>query len=170
MENIEKIAELFAILKESNGTLGKKVSQKMFYFFERKGINLNLKYGIYYYGPYSSKLDNAMHLLEAEEYITIDTSGLTHTIEMGSNKLAKEYLSDSEKEVASQIVYWFSSKSAFELEALATMDYVATSILPKGASDQLIIDKFKQIKESKFDDSLIHKTLKELKNYGLIAG
>ena len=61
---------------------GKKAAQKMFYFFERKGIDLNLRYGIHYYGPYSAKLDNTLHILESEDYIDINTSSSTHVISM----------------------------------------------------------------------------------------
>ena len=76
MANIRKYAQLFDLIHNSfdGAQLGKKVSQKMFYFFERKGIALNLRYGIHYYGPYSSKLDNTLHVLESEDYIKINTN------------------------------------------------------------------------------------------------
>lgn len=170
MNNLIKYAELFKMLcnKYNKDELGKKVTQKIFYFFERNGINLNLKYGIHYYGPYSAKLDDAMHVLESEDYISIDITGATHIISSGSTEIEKSDLTEKEKEIAESVLEEFVTKSSYELEALATMDYVATSILPSEASEVDIIEKFKEIKGNKFDDETIRETLKILKNLKLI--
>ena len=78
----EKHAYLFELIcnKFDGAELGKKAAQKLFYFFERQGITLNLRYGIHYYGPYSEKLDNIMYYLESENVINIDDSGRTPAI------------------------------------------------------------------------------------------
>ena len=102
MKNIKEFAKLFEIIcvKFDGAPIGKKVVQKLFYFFERKGIQLNLRYGIHFYGPYSSKLDNMMHILESEDYISINTEGHTHIVSIG--KVAEDCpsLLDHEKDYA----------------------------------------------------------------------
>lgn len=172
MENIKKYAELFGLLCENfKGAqcLGKKASQKMFYFFEREGISLNLRYGIHFYGPYSAKLDNVMHILESEDYISIDTSKTTHEISLGTERVEESMLSQEEKKTAASVIESFAHKTPLELEVLTTMDYIANSILPEHVSDEERKQKFKEIKGTKFNDSAIDEALTELKGLGLIA-
>lgn len=172
MENICKYAELFKIICDNfNGSehLGKKVCQKLFYFFEREGLHLNLRYGIHYYGPYSSKLDDTMHILEGEEYINIDTSNTTHVISVGKTSVNDESLTEDDIKIANDVLSKFGTKSPMELEALATMDYVANNILTSNASDEEIICKFKEIKSNKFNEIIIQNTLSELKSFGFIC-
>lgn len=171
MDNLLKYAELFQILCEgfTGGELGKKATQKMFYFFERKGIKLNLKYGIHYYGPYSSRLDNLMHILESEDYLSIDTRGATHKISLGNEHLKNSILSESEKETAKLVIKNFANRTPMELEALTTMDFIANSIFDKHYSKESLIKKFKEIKGAKFNDSTIEKTLQDLNKLNFIC-
>ena len=169
MENIIKYAELFDLLCENfdGAELGKKASQKMFYFFERKGINLNLRYGIHYYGPYSAKLDNILHILESEEYISIDTTGTTHVISKGTTDISSNGLTQEEHNNAQFVIKNFSHKSPLELEALATMDFVANYM--NCNSKKEIVSTFKEIKGEKFDSKIIEKTYDILTNLDLIS-
>ena len=171
MSQYERYAKIIEILssKFDGADFGKKVTQKMFYFFGRKGMPLNLRYGIHYYGPYSSKLDNILHVLESYDYININTSEMTHIISVGSRKADENALDTEQRKIVEQVICEFAHKSPSELEALATMDYVANAILPEGASDQKIIDKFVEIKGSKFPRGVLRKTLAELKTLKYIA-
>ena len=171
MSNTEKCAELFQMLcKQSdlvNG-LGKKVTQKMFYFFERKGLKLNLRYGIHFYGPYSSKLDNVMHLLESEDILSIDYSGVKHIISMGSEEVTSNELDDSERRIANEVIDTFFCRTASDLEALATMDFISHSILGESATRSDVINKFKEIKGNKFSDDTVERSFDELVKLGYI--
>lgn len=173
MDKMERTALLFEMLcdkYDGANALGKKAAQKMFYFFERLGIDLNLRYGIHFYGPYSAKLDDEMYELASEGYISINTNGPTHIISRGSLTVEKkDVLSDEEKKIVESVMEAFEHKSPLDLEALSTMDYIANSILQQGASDEEIISKFKEIKGTKFEDTVIEKTLEELKQLKLIA-
>lgn len=170
MKNLGKIADLFTILckKYDNEELGKKVTQKMFYFFERKGIDLNLRYGIHFYGPYSSKLDDIMYYLDVMGIISIDTSGRTHKISLGNTPNEDHGLTESEKETAQSVLNTFFGKTPYELEALATMDYVANSLLKGNYTDEMIVSKFKEIKGDKFDQNIIADSIAELKKDGFL--
>ena len=172
MGNLEKTALLFQMLcdrYDGADALGKKAGQKMFYFFERFGVDLKLRYGIHFYGPYSSKLDDMMYQLDCQGYINIDISGHTHTITGGNQKITEELLTPEEKDVVECVLQTFEHKTPMELEALSTMDYVANSLLHKGVTDEEIIAKFKQIKNTKFDQNTIDNCLRELKEMKLIA-
>ena len=169
MENKEKMIELFSMIctQFDGAPLGKKVTQKIFYFFERKGIKLNLKYGIHFYGPYSSKLDTAIHVLESDDYLNVDTSGMTHIISLKNNCNVKNVLSPDERTIANSVIKLFAHKSPLELEALATMDYVANVMLNHPNKSQ-IIDSFKTIKGKKFSDEMIDLAFNELEKDKLI--
>lgn len=172
MSRTEKAAILFEMLCDQYDgaeVLGKKAAQKMFYFFEREGIDLNLKYGIHFYGPYSSKLDDEMYVLESEGYISINTDGPTHIIKRGTRAAEDGALSDREKEIVKYVMSIFGHKSPLDLEALSTMDYIANSILCPGVSDDEIINKFKQIKGTKFTQHVTEDALRELRVLKLIA-
>lgn len=171
MDNIKQYALLFKLLSDGfdGASLGKKVTQKMFYFFERKGVQLNLRYGIHFFGPYSAKLDNIMHILESEDYISIDTTGMTHVISMGDRCVDGVCLTEEQSAKAESVIREFAHKSPLELEALATMDYVANTILHKGANDREIIEKFIEIKGQKFSHKMAQETLKELRAEKYIA-
>lgn len=170
MAKLEMMAELFQMLcKEYDGAvLGKKATQKIFYFIERKGFGLNLRYGIHYYGPYSSKLDDIMYELESEGYLSINTNGPTHIINIGSREISGSSLNEEQQRIVKYVLDTFEHKSPLELEALSTMDYIANFILRGMAVDGEIIKKFKQIKGDKFDQAMIDSTLKELRELAFI--
>lgn len=172
MENLGKLAEVMQIVSQNYSNadkLGKKVVQKMFYFFERSGVQLNLRYGIHYYGPYSSRLDNYLHILENMDYIKIDISGKTHKISSGDVKVSEEILTKSEKDTIEAVIKNLSSKTPLQMEALATMDYVSHFIFFDQACESEIKDKFREIKGTKFNESEISEAYKTLKKLKLIA-
>lgn len=172
MENVKRIALLFKMIcEEYRGTaaFGKKAAQKLFYFLERAGMNLNLRYGIHYYGPYSAKLDDIMYELESEGYLAIDISKKTHVIRSGAEHISEDLLTLEERMLVEHTLNTFGHKTPRELEALSTMDYIANFLLPQTATDQEIIFKFKQIKASKFEQEEIDNALVELKELGFIA-
>lgn len=167
MENIQVYAQLFDMLCNSfdGAKLGKKAAQKMFYFFERKGINLNLRYGIHYYGPYSAKLDNTLHILESEDYIEINTNSSTHVISMKKG-VSVNALSENQKLIADTVIKAFSHKTPLELEALATMDFVSNTM--KCSTKEQIVNTFREIKGNKFTEVMIEESYKTLQQLGLI--
>lgn len=147
---------------------GKKMVQKMLYLVERKGLDLGMDYSIHFYGPYSSDLDQYLHMLEANGKLEIDTSSMTHTIkfldEADSNPLTEE-----ENSIFTSVVSEFRKKTPLELEVLTTTDFVADRLIEK---DQLtesnILEKVKKIKGTKFSDKQIKESIQVLNNVGLL--
>ena len=147
---------------------GKKMLQKLVYLIGRKGINLGLNYSIHYFGPYSSKLDTTMHTLESYDKLKIDTTGNTHIIRLGEVPI--EGVLDSNTQVAVDFVMNnFSRKTAHELEAITTLDYVANNILDSSAQDEDIVNKVIQIKGNKFSPDYLMGCLDELKQLKFIV-
>lgn len=141
---------------------GKKMLQKLMYLIDRKGVDLDLNYSIHFFGPYSSKLDNTMHILESYDKLRIDTSGVTHIIRLGDSQISGS-LDKEDQEKVDYVLDHFITKSAHELEAITTLDYVATKMLKGNGTDQEIIDKVKQIKGTKFSLEYLANGLNTLK-------
>lgn len=148
--------------------LGKKMLQKLMYLMERVGIDLNLNYSIHFFGPYSSMLDNAIHAMAMKDIINIDTSGMTHKITMENFQDIEDNLDELEIKKVDFILDNFSNKSANELEALTTLDYVATVMLRNKGSDEEIIQEVKKIKGSKYTTECLNQGLHILKELSFI--
>lgn len=114
----------------------------------------------------SGILDNALHVLESEDYIKINTNGTTHVISIGKKKV-NNALSEEEKDVAKIVIDAFAHKSPLELEALATMDFIANSM--NCTTKDQIINMFKTVKGDKFNTNTINKTYNDLKMLNLIS-
>lgn len=147
---------------------GKKMVQKLVYLVERKGLDLDMDYSIHFYGPYSSDLDQYMHALEANNVLTIDTSGLTHKLRF-LKKPRTNPLSETENGILNDVISLFANKSALELEVLTTTDYVTNNMLSEDdRSKSAIIKLVKKIKGSKFSDNQIENCIQVLSKNGLI--
>ncbi|MGI6383230.1 MAG: type II toxin-antitoxin system antitoxin SocA domain-containing protein [Tissierellaceae bacterium] len=148
--------------------LGKKMLQKLMYLMERKGVDLNLNYSIHFYGPYSSKLDNAIQVLSSRDIINIDTSGMMHQIHIRDLSEVDNDLEEIEIQRVDFILDHFSSKTANELEALTTLDFVAKEVLKSSGRDEDIIEEVKKIKGSKYTTEYLQKELRILKDFGFL--
>lgn len=146
---------------------GKKMLQKLMYLMERRGVNLDLNYSIHFFGPYSAKLDNALHTLESYDKVDIDTSGMTHIIRLGNEPISGE-LPTQEQEQVAFVLENFMKKAPLELEAITTLDYAATKILKGTPTDEQIIAQVRQIKGSKFTIEYLTAQLGVLKQTGYL--
>lgn len=165
LKNLEKYA---AILQKicSVSIPGKKKVQKLMYLMERKGADLSLDYSIHFYGPYSEKLDEALHILEAQGIAQIDTSESTHTIRV--SKEQDEEVIMKEMSIVQNVLDSFGNDSAFDLEAITTLDYAANSLLHGRGTDEEIIDEVKKIKGRKFSDCQLKRDLQLLHNQNFL--
>ena len=146
---------------------GKKMLQKLMYLIDRKGVNLELNYSIHFFGPYSSKLDEMIHLLESYDKLIIDTSGTTHIIHKG-NVSIEGHLNEDDQEKIDFVLEHFSNKSAFDLEAITTLDYVANKMLKNTDNEEEIIGKVQKIKGSKFSTAHLKESFQILKQFSYI--
>lgn len=167
MNNLSKYAEVLEKICNEISP-GKKMVQKLMYLIERKGVALDLNYSIHFFGPYSSKLDNVIHSLEGSEILDIDTSRMKHVISMGEKKVVNNNLEKEEIEKVKFVLDNFCCMSALELEAITTLDYVATTLLKNIATNDEIIEDVKKIKGTKFKDDYLDEKLNVLKEFGFL--
>lgn len=165
----DKYAAIISQVCEKSGQApGKKMVQKLMYLVERSGVELDLNYSIHFYGPYSAKLDNMLHILENKNIIQIDTTKPTHYIKM-QRRLEDKRLEDMEQEKVTYILERFIKMTASELEAITTIDYTANNLVPEKATDEQIINEVKKIKGNKFSEALLYNDLELLKREGFIS-
>ena len=146
---------------------GKKMLQKLMYLIERQGVNLGLNYSIHFFGPYSDKLNEMIHALESYDKLKIDTSGKTHIIHNGSVPINGK-LSEEDQEKVNFVLNHFSKKSAYDLEAITTIDYVAHTMLKDAANEEDIINNVKRIKGGKFSDAYLLESFQILRQFNYI--
>ena len=166
MVNLEQCAIIIKKICEETEP-GKKMVQKLFYLMERKGLQLNLSYSIHYFGPYSAKLDAALHTLESLGVIEIDTSGMTHIIKE-RKQITDGTLNTADASIVDFVLRNFLGKTALELEALTTLDYAATTILKNSYSENDILDHVMKIKGEKFSREYLTHELEILRSTGYI--
>ena len=137
------------------------------YLIDRRGVNLELNYSIHFFGPYSAKLNEMIQVLERYDKLTIDTSGVAHIIHNGNLPIVGQ-LNQEEQEKINFVLEHFSNRSAFDLEAITTIDYVANKLL-KGSTDEAeIISRVKKIKGSKFSDERLAESFQTLQQFQYI--
>ena len=139
------------------------------YLIERKGVSMNLRYSIHFYGPYSEELDNAIRLLAANDVINIDTSERTHKISILDSSSIDYDLMEEEINTINFILDNFSDKTPNELEALTTLDFVAKEIIENNGSHEDIINEVLKIKGTKFTTYFLKEQLELLKECGFIS-
>lgn len=166
MNMLKKYAFLIGDICKDHQT-GKKKLQKLMYLIERKGVQLDLRYSIHFFGPYSSKLDHIIHILENEDWLDIDTSGQTHRIIM--KKEENGQLSKEDNILVDEVREAFYDKSPMELEALTTIDYVATTLLHGTATRDDVIKQVKIIKGKKFSSQELEKEYDVLIEQGYLS-
>lgn len=143
-------------------TPGKKALQKLMYLISRKGVVTDLNYSIHYFGPYSVKLDNMIHVLESYDQLNVDTSGPTHRISKGDIAI-EGTLNDEDQRKVDFVLEKFLPRTPHELEAITTIDYVAVTMLKDKGNDEEIIERVQKIKGSKFTSTELRTWLTTLK-------
>lgn len=168
MKNHAKCEEILHYICQ-NQEPGKKMVQKLMYLMERRGINLGLNYSIHFYGPYSASLDYTLHTLEAQGIINITIDHLTHKITITDKNHCPQALNENEKKTAFTVLDYFEKKSAADLEAYTTLDFVAHTMLKDEGSEEQVIRDVLKIKSKKFTYEELLEKYRTMKQLGYIA-
>lgn len=149
---------------------GKKAFQKIFYFLTEMGIPTNLKYSLYHYGPYSSKLDTQSKALENLGAISMEKEGYGYRIIEGL--LTDNYANSSDIELykreIDKIIQQIPINNPLKLELYSTTHY-ASNVIKEiyNISDvSEVVNEVKSIKKDKFSEDEIIQSyyyLKEIK-------
>lgn len=174
---MDKIERLIPIIRKITQVQkpGKKTLQKLVYLIERKGIKLGFAYSIHYYGPYSSELDYAIHRLEMQGVVTIISDGMTHQISLTEDaglirEEEVEILDKEQLQKIDEIIAKFATKSAYDLEAITTTDYVAQQLKANGGlwDQDSLVEGVRKIKGEKFSQEKIEEAIAILKEEGYL--
>lgn len=155
------VAELVRRAAKENKDLGKTQLQKMVYFLQEIGIQMNYHFEMYHYGPYCFELADDLGRLGTLGIlkITPDEEGYGYHILAGEH-LEKGLSGETDLSQYSEQLNWvtekLSSVSAATIELLATIQFVRNAMQKRGgsASKEEIVDKVKQLKP-KFKKSQI---------------
>jgi hypothetical protein len=116
-------------------------------------------------------LDYALHSLQAQALIEINTSAYTHTIcpINTSETIDGDGFSEDDLRRVDFVINTFGHRTPLELEVLTTTDFVANKLKNQGvANDTNILQGVKKIKGTKFSDDEITQSIKALKKYRYI--
>lgn len=168
MKNHAKCEEILHYICQ-NQEPGKKMVQKLMYLMERRGICLGLNYSIHFYGPYSAALDDTLHTLEAQGIVNITIDHLTHKITLSDKHHCPQVLDENERKTAFEVLEYFGKKTAADLEAYTTLDFVAHTMLKDEGSEEQVIRDVLKIKSKKFTYEELLEKYKTMRQLGYIA-
>jgi uncharacterized protein YwgA len=160
------VIELLRKLGSHSDVPGKKKFQKLVYMVENiANVRLGFDYEMYFYGPYSSKLDGLLTDLEGEGLIHYDYKGLNHLIQIDEPNEYSDFfevdLSADELKKIEDIFSDYGSKTPNELELLTTTHFAFQNLHDKSSAS--VIKGVKKIKGSKYSDDNIQQALVELR-------
>lgn len=145
--------------------IGKKKFQKLVYLIEGiGGAQLGYEYEIYFYGPYSRKLDDDLVGLSHDNFIEFVRKGQSHLIRpvvQTKTDTAPVEMCENEKRIIDEQLDRFGKKSPYELELFATTHYIA-SLLGDNADEESIGRAVKKVKGPKFSDEKISFAIREM--------
>jgi len=114
-------------------------------------------------------LDNGKYPENIEAYLSWDDCKVIELMKEYEESIKEYKLLASDEEKVNFVFQNFIKKNVFELEAITTLDYVATFMLNNAQSDSQIIEEVKKIKGSKFKEDYLEKQLAILKKCGYVA-
>ena len=139
---------------------GKKMLQKLLYLVQAKGVNLNLGYGIHFYGPYSADLDSSIASLVADDIVRFEYKGYSHLMEINSKYEVSSTLESDDDDKLTEVIRKYKDKKPTELELITTTHYVKKHI--PTTDDESIIAGVKKIKAEKYSEAAIREAISEL--------
>ena len=151
------ISQINEIRKEKPG---KKMLHKLLYLAQAEKVDLNLDYGIHFYGPYSSTLDASVAILATEDIVRFEYRGCAHLMEINDEYHVSSSLEEADEEKLREVIKKYKDKTPTQLELLTTTHYVKENI--SQADEKSIIAGVKKIKADKYSDTAIREAINEL--------
>jgi len=161
------IAKVVSLMKEKHGDLGKIQLQKLIYFLQVFGLELQYKYQIYHYGPFSFDLSGDIDRLETLKVIDIQPDKDGYGFHIRGGKFLGEVISESSKKyeecivTIEQVVEKFGGFAASQLELFATIHFVNKVLGDQGNNHSPIIKCVSELKP-KFTEQQIEDGIEEL--------
>lgn len=152
---------------------GKKAFQKLIYLSKAVGVPVDGNYKMYYYGPYSEQVADALEHCVCSNILAKDESSYNYY----AGKKQKEFLEknksdlDKIKERLDFVIEEFGDCDPMELEILSTTHFIFNNMkyLYNTTEKSKIIDEVTRIKYPKFNISEIENSYNKLLNIGLLS-
>lgn len=175
MVNKEAIVSIISQIGSPSKTrsVSKKTLQKIVYLIEAMGEDLGCKYGIHFYGPYSSNLEFAIYEMETKGELTIDYANPAYTIHVTKNTAPA-----CGNETTRRVIQEFANETAGELELLTTVLYVyqRTHTTHPCSRDELngkdssdILEETRRVRGSRNTDADIQAAIDRLDRFGFFT-
>jgi uncharacterized protein YwgA len=148
----------------------RKSLQKLVYFLqEGDRTPLGLDYRMYYYGPYSAKLDSSLQVLEALGLVTVSRDVNAVPTYSTSASVAEQV--ESSPELAGKVkrvVANLGERSPNDLELLSTVHYLAAK-QQTGIDRDRLFEQVRAWKGAKFGVNEVTAALNDLRELGYLA-
>jgi len=142
---------------------GKKMLHKILYLVQAKGVNLDLEYGIHFYGPYSATLDATASALATDGIICFEYKGLSHLMGINDVYDVRSCLEGEEEATLKAVIERYKDKNPTDLELITTAHYVKDKL--PAAEDESIIAGVRKIKADKYSETAIREAIGELNTF-----
>ena len=167
MVNVMKNNVLYVLKKikeETQEAPCKKTAQKIIYLLENTDGRLGFNYGIHFYGPYSSQLNQEIIICQWEGLLNINQENSLHKLDV-VYKNNIELCDNINQEVVDKIIEQYAKWLPSKLELLTTTLYVMKNIT---IEDKEVVKGVRNIKGEKYTPNDINDAIKELYDNKLI--
>lgn len=141
--------------------VSRKIFQKITYFMQEFGVDLNYSFGFYIYGPYSPELANeGFEILSTPTIYQKETPKIEPT-EKETLTRVKKFLEDVRRISGGKNEdYW--------LELLSSIHFLAHYSYPKARNPNEAWEVLETLKKKKFQEKDFRKAWDLLEEYGLV--
>ena len=117
---------LLNVVDNLESVVGRKKFQKIIYLLELKSSFIPYRYSYYYYGPYSSQLQEEINFLVRENFLEESKQNGTYVYKI--TELGKEFKKairyDSSESIKNELLHELNSKSSQFLELVSTYAFL----------------------------------------------
>lgn len=154
----KKICDILEIeTKGSDDFERRLIIQKMFYFLQKLGLDLDIKYNFYKYGPYSPDLTDMYYSV-----LNLNRQKLEYFPDIDFSQKENEILIKLKK------IFQLWGGNIKELEFYASVLYIYEDMYIKDQNKQKLIQVVRKFKPDLFRAFDIEKALRDLKTQGLL--
>ncbi|MGD9590096.1 MAG: hypothetical protein AB7Q37_18440 [Pyrinomonadaceae bacterium] len=167
------------IARKTGGWLGRTAVQKIMYFLGVRGVDINYKFDIYQYGPFSEQILWDIDYLLADGIIQEKSTNPEKFSNYGPSDANAELFSLYADDIKSaelaikELVETLVPMKPSELELVSTLDYIYREQLATGKKSDLkdeVVARFQDIKKDKFTIDQVTKAYDSMVSASLFKG
>ena len=153
------VAEARKTVGMKHNSLGRTALQKLVYFLKVRGVPMNYKFDVHYYGPFCQEILSDTEWLKAYEVIDDRSQDPKRSDYIPSHRMdevfqAHQAYVEAHKATVQEVVSRLAPLSIDELELMSTLDFAHRSRRAEGGTGpwkDAVIQRFQEWKGGKFD-------------------